>query len=36
MGALSLAGPADTMHEERVAPLVRAACVSLTRRLAAV
>ncbi|MGO1629446.1 IclR family transcriptional regulator [Microbacterium sp. JB110] len=36
VGALSLAGPADAMREERVAPLVRAAGVSLTRRLAAV
>ncbi|WP_158685224.1 IclR family transcriptional regulator [Microbacterium halophytorum] len=36
MGALSLAGPVDAMREERVAPLVRAAGVSLARRLAVV
>lgn len=35
MGALSIAGPSATMDPERVAPLLRAAGVTVTRRLAA-
>jgi IclR family transcriptional regulator, acetate operon repressor len=35
LGALSIAGPSDAMDAERVAPLVRAAGVRVTRRLAA-
>ncbi|GAA2972061.1 DNA-binding IclR family transcriptional regulator [Microbacterium terrae] len=35
LGALSLAGPSSTMDAERLAPLVRAAGATLTRRLSA-
>lgn len=36
VGAISLAGPSDSLRAGNVAPLVRAASVSLARRLAAV
>ena len=35
IGAISVAGPADAMRPDNIAPLVRAAGVSLARRLAA-
>ncbi|MGO1769952.1 MAG: IclR family transcriptional regulator domain-containing protein, partial [Microbacterium sp.] len=35
VGSLSLAGPSDGMQADQVAPLVRAASISLARRLSA-